>query len=207
MFRPNANTSRRAPKGGARLDAASFGESQYADSELAHKIERLRLERLSNREIVDKLVETGYQRDIVIEVLQDLLKRREIPSDYTSPLIFMLVTIVMVIWGLTPTTQADPTWFGPLKIFVTIIGLMVGVPSATAFIYKTYDHIPGVRTILEPIMTRWRTRQADVVALDMHFLGNEIPDREYEDRLVTYMGKYRGKRHFRKMRNQKHFGL
>ena len=207
MFRPNTKLSRKTLKGGVRLDGTSSGESQYADIELAHKIEHLRLERLSNREIVDKLVESGYPRETVIAMLQNLLKRREIPSDVTSPFIFMVATIVMVIWGLTPTALVDPNWVGPFKILITIIGLMVGVPSATAFIYKTYDHIPGLRTILEPIMAQRRTRKADIVALDMCFLGNEIPDREYEDRLVMQMGKYRGKRHFRKMRNQKHFGL
>jgi hypothetical protein len=194
------------PDGGL-LAKVKLSESRYADSELAHKIERLRLERLANREIVDKLVEAGYQRDTVIEVLRDLLKQREISSDYTSPLIFMLVTALMVVWGLMPTTHADPIWLGPLKIFVTVVGMMVSVPSAAAFLYKTYDHIPGVRTVLEPVMARWRTRQADIMALDLRFLGNEIRDREYEDCLVALTGKYRGKRHFRRMRNQKHFGL
>lgn len=200
-------TSGSEPAGGAGLAKVQLSESRYAGSELAHTIERLRWERLSNREIVDKLVESGYERDFVIEVLRDLLKQRQISSDYTSPLIFMAVTAFMMIWGLMPTTRADPYWLGPFKIFITVIGLMVAIPSAAALLYKTYDHIPGLRTILEPIMARQRTRRADIMALDMHFLGSEIPDREYEDCLVTLMGKYRGKRHFRKMRNQKHFGL
>lgn len=205
MFRPKV--SAKESSGGALLTRVSLGESRFADSELDHRIERLRLERLSHREIVDKLVEDGYRRDLVIEALKDLLKQRDIPTDYTSPLIFMAATMMMAIWGLSPTPHTDPNWVGPLKIFATVIGLMVAMPSAATILYKTYDRIPGVRTVVGPIVARRRARQADIVALDMHFLGNEIPDRDYEDQLIALIGKGSGKRHFRKMRNQKHFGL
>src|SRR5260221_746219 len=206
MFR--IKLPRKESKGGEIiLSKVSLPESQYADSELAYQIERLRLERLANREIVDKLVEAGYRRDMVIEVLRDLLKRRDIATDYTSPLIFMIVTILLAIWGFSPAAHTDPNWIGPIKGIAAIVGIMVAIPSAATLLYKSYDHIPGVRTILEPIVARWRTSRADIVALDMHFLGDDVADREYEDHLIALMGRQRGKRHFRQMRNQKHFGL
>jgi len=177
------------------------------EAEIVGKIQALYVNQLSYREIIDKLVEQGYSRPILVAVIHKMTNQRKLSPQTTGPFAFLIGGIVLLLWGSTPSAFDASNAERTLKLFAVAMGGFVIVPVVIAIVIQWYDRIPGVRMILEPIMLKRRLEQLNVKQLDRQFLKNELSDNEYENRLVSMLGQDRGRRHFRWMRNHKHFGL
>jgi hypothetical protein len=185
-------------------DTNKTGESR--DEEIRQEILRLQLNWLSHREIIDTLVTKGYDRETTQRIVKQMANQLTVQTDITSPLILLIVALLMVLWAVTPTPNASNE-FNTAKLFIYAIGMIALIASVGTLIYKLYDRIPIMRDALEPILLRRRVSQADIAALDSQYLADQIDDFEYEQKLIALLGKQRGSRHFRFMRNRKHFGL
>lgn len=177
------------------------------EGQIMQHFQTLTLERLAYREIIDKIVAEGYDRVVVLQVVKQWANQRKLPADITSPLIFLGISAIMFFWGLSTPPADTSTQVKAFKLLVTAIGGMVFLPSVYTLVYKFYDRIPRLNALLEPILAKNRASQSDVKTLDAQFLSSQIKESDYESQLIALMGKQRGKKYFRLMRNQKHFGL
>jgi hypothetical protein len=174
----------------------------------------LYLEQLSHREVVERLVQEGYERELVVTLIRQYVTKRSIQGNVTAPLIFLVVSIALFIWAQWPTEYAIANnvdyrtmQLRTLKMLVSVV-TMVAIPALSLVVlYHHYDQIPALGSLLEPIFQKRRTSQWDVVAVDKAFTDGTLNEIEYEAALVKLMGRQRGARHFRFVRNQKHFGL
>ncbi|MEP7289410.1 MAG: hypothetical protein ABI947_26980 [Chloroflexota bacterium] len=177
------------------------------ENEIRAKVRQLSLDQLSYREIVDRLMEEGYDRALLIRVIHNMANEKRILPDYSAPIIVMVVAVALMFWGTSPSSPDAPEWLRTLKWILYGFSGIAFLPALFTIVYKVYDRIPGVNTLLEPILHKRRILQPDIVQLDTQFLDSQLPDRDYESQLVTLLGQRRGRSHFRFMRNQKHFGL
>ena len=177
------------------------------DTEIRDKVHALYLDRLAYREIVEKLVEKGYNRELVVAVIHKMTRQRHIESRFSMPIIFLVVSVILFFWGITPTSQAAPDAIKVAKIAGVGLGGLTLLPALFTIILQWYDHIPGLRSILEPIMFRRRLLKQDVAALDDQFRKGNLTDGDYRGKLFALLGDAQGRRHYLWMRNQKHFGL
>jgi len=177
------------------------------EAEIVGKIQALYVNQLSYREIVDRLVEQGYSRPILVAVIRKMTSQRRLSARTMEPFAFLVGGILLLLWGMSPSAFEASNAERTIKLFAMSTGGLVLVPVAMTIVIQWYDRIPGVRTILEPIMLKRRLVQLNVKQIDRQFLKNELTDAEYENRLMTMLGQERGRRHFRWMRNHKHFGL
>lgn len=177
---------------------------------VADRARELARERLSHREIVDKLEEEGVDRKEAIQMVQRMARQREIEaqSRFTAPAIFLGVAIFGLVWV---------TWLAPSEnishqftMFKALVfsALIIAVPTlGTVVLYQHYEEIPILNTLLDRLFQKRRSSQADVIAVDEQFNNGQLGDSEYEAKLIELMGSRRGRQHFLYMRNQKHFGL
>src|SRR5579859_3067827 len=177
------------------------------EAEIVKKIQALYLDQLSYREIVDKLVEQGYSRSVLVAVIHKMTNQRRLSPMYTGPFVFLIMGIILLAWGSTRPAVSASDLEKTFRLFAVAVGGFVIVPVVLTIVIQWYDRIPGLHTILEPILFKRRLQRLNVKALDQRFLKNELSDSEFERQLIEMLGGERGKRHFRWMRNQKHFGL
>jgi hypothetical protein len=174
----------------------------------------LYLEQLSHREVVERLVQEGYDRDLVVTLIRNYASQRHIQGNVTAPLIFLVVCIVVFIWAQWPvdypiagTYDYRVMQIRTLKMLITVV-TMVAIPAlGLVVLYHHYDQVPALANLLEPFFQKHRTAQADVVTVDQAFTSGALTETDYETALIKVMGRKRGAKHFRFMRNQKHFGL
>jgi hypothetical protein len=171
------------------------------------KIQRLALEQLSYRDIVDRLAAEGFSRTLSIQVIKKMNNEKRILPDYSGPIALALFSAALLFWGFTPAPIDAPDYVRSLKWILAGAAGVAFVPSLFAIAYKFYDRIPALNVLLEPIIGKQRLQQPDIVALDDQFLNGELRELDYEKQLVSLLGQQRGRSHFRFMRNQKHFGL
>src|SRR5258708_15502279 len=177
------------------------------EAEIVGKIQALYLDQLSYREIVDRLVEQGYSRPILVAVIHKMTSQRRLSVRTTGPFAFLVGGILLLLWGTSPSAFEASNAERTIKLFAMAAGGFVLVPVVMTIIIPWYYRIPCVRTFLAPILLKRLLVELNVKQLDRQFLKNELTDAEYENRLMTMLGQDRGRRHFRWMRNHKHFGL
>jgi len=177
------------------------------EDEVRDRIRDLSLERLSHREIVDRLTEQGYPRTAVIQTMNRMTSRRQLRADLAMPLLIMLICIPIVAWGALPVTREAGEQLKTMKWMALAVGGFIFVPCAFAVLYKLYDQIPGLGKLLTPLLKKRQERQAAIVELDRQFLDGNLPEHHYEASLIEQLGRNHGRSHFLFMRNQKHFGL
>lgn len=174
----------------------------------------LYLEQLSHREVVERLVDEGYDRSLVITLIRNYASQRHIQGNVTAPLIFLAVCIIVFIWAQWPSDYPIAGSYDyrmmqirTLKMLITVV-TMVAIPAlGFVVLYHHYDQIPALSNLLEPIFQKHRTSQPDVVNVDQAFTSGTLTETDYENALIKLMGRKRGAKHFRLMRNQKYFGL
>lgn len=167
----------------------------------------LYLEQRSHREVVDQLAAEGYDRAQVVTLIRRMATKGEIQSNLTAPVILLALASAVFAWAQLPSTEFTSPEFTMLKVLTSAV-TMVAIPALFAVVvYHYYDRIPGLDRVLEPIFHKRLAMRPDVVTADEQFILGQLHEHEYERRLVKLMGNGRGKRHFRMMRNQKHFGL
>lgn len=165
-------------------------------------------ERLSHREVIDRLTSLGYDRTLCIEVVQQKARYRQLDTSMTAPLIFFAVTLALFLWSwFTPT--ADPSSrLGTLKGLVQAVTGMAIVPFTVAVIYKTYHLLPFVAggTTGSLFSSSGRTTP-QVVAIESDYLASRLDDNAAEAQLIAVLGAERGRQRFLLLRNQRHFGI
>jgi hypothetical protein len=177
------------------------------DARIIGRANALYLEQHSHREVVDQLTTEGYNRELVITLIRRMATKGTIQSNLTAPVILLALASAAFAWAQLPSSEFASHEFTMLKVLTSAV-TMVAIPALFGVVvYHYYDRIPGLDRLLEPIFHKHRALRTDVVAVDEQFVLGQLHEHEYERRLVTLMGKGRGKRHFRIMRNQKHFGL
>jgi low affinity Fe/Cu permease len=184
------------------------------DKQIIGRANALYLDQLSHREVVEKLTAEGYPRPQVVALIREYAARRNIQPNVTAPLIFFIVCVAAFIWSQWSTPYPIDgeidyrvMQLRTLKMLISVV-TMVAIPAlGLVVLYQHYEHIPGLNSVLEPIFHKRRTQQADVVAIDAQFTQGGLNEFDYEAALIAALGRQRGARHFRLMRNQKHFGL
>lgn len=177
---------------------------------VSDRVRELARERLSHREIVDKLEEEGVDRTKAIRMVQQMARQREIEaqSRFTAPVIFLGLAIFGLIWvtWLAPSQNISHQ-FTMLKALI-FSALIIAVPTlGSVVLYQHYEQIPILNVLLDRLFQKRRSSQADVIAIDEQFTSGQLGDSAYEEKLIQLMGSRRGRQHFLYMRNQKHFGL
>jgi hypothetical protein len=177
------------------------------DQQIIGRANALYLEQHGHREVVDKLAAEGYDRALVVPLIRRMATRGTIQSNLTAPVIFLIVSILAFMWSQWPASVYDSLQFKTLKMLISVVAL-VAIPALLGVVaYHYYDRIPGLDRWLEPIFHKHRAMRPDVVAADAEFVAGAMHEFDYEKTLIALMGRGRGKRHFRMMRNRKHFGL
>lgn len=160
----------------------------------------------AHRDVLETLVEEGYDREMVLSMLRRMADQRRIPVNVTSPMIFAAVSLALILWGKLPVPNASYQ-FETLRGLAGILGTFTLIASGLTLLYHGYDRIPGLNTLLEPVFKKHALSRPGVIELDNAYLSGTLSDGDYERRLSALVGRRRGVQHFRLMRNRKHFGL
>lgn len=184
------------------------------DKQIIGRANALYLEQLSHREVVERLANEGYDRAQVVTLIRNYASKRHIQANVTAPLIFLVICVLVFIWAQWPSAYPIEGSFDyrvmqirTLKMLITVV-TMVAIPAlGFVVLYHHYDQIPALSGLLEPIFQKHRTSQPDVVTVDQAFTSGTLNETDYENALIKLMGRKRGAKHFRLMRNEKHFGL
>src|SRR5258708_28723213 len=155
------------------------------EAEIVGKIQALYLDQLSYREIVDRLVEQGYSRPILVAVIHKMTSQRRLSVRTTGPFAVLVGGILLLLWGTSSSAFDASNVERTFKLFAMAAGGFVIVPVVMTIIIQWYDRIPGLRTVLEPIMLKLRLVQLNVKELDRHVLKNQLNEAEYEKCLIA----------------------
>src|SRR5260370_41894947 len=98
------------------LNQSVVQDTGNLETEIRDKVHALYLDRLAYREIVEKLAEKGYNRDLVIQVIHKMTREKHIEPRYLVPIIFLVVSVILFLWGITPTSQAAPDAINVAKL-------------------------------------------------------------------------------------------
>jgi len=184
------------------------------EKQIIGRANALYLEQLSHRETVERLVAEGYDRAMVVSLIRSYASKRHIQGNVTAPIIFLAFCMVAFIWAQWPleypiagSVDYRVMQIRTLKMLISVV-TMVAIPALSLVVlYHHYDNIPALSNLLEPIFQKRRSSQPDVITVDAAFASGTLNEMDYEAALVKLMGRQRGAKHFRFMRNQKHFGL
>lgn len=165
-------------------------------------------ERLSHREVIDRLEVQGVSRAAAVDVVQRMARRRQLDSTFTAPLIFFVVVLLLFLWSWFVPDEANTLQFRTLKGLVQAVSGVAILPLFVVVAYKTYDLIPGLpHRAVASIVEQQIDARPEIQAVESAYLAGKLTDGAAESQLVTLLGRNKGKQRFLALRNHRYFGV